>query len=190
MFGQFSGPKGSEGPPQKNKQPPRKSSPQQQQQAAQALTLFQNIDKDEDDKVSKAEMANMFEASGKEMSEDFWKTLDPDGNGSVTLEEWLYIHQMEQQQEQQGQQQQQQQQQQQSGQADVGSLFSQIDVDKDGKINKEELGNMFKSMGQEMTEEFWRESDPDNDGYILYDVSIHYSLRLFGLFISLCFTYC
>jgi hypothetical protein len=136
------------------------------------MKLFQSIDKDDNIKVSKEEMANFFESSGKEMTEEFWTALDPDGDRSVTLEEWVYFHQIQHQQQAQLRQQQQQQQKEQSGGLDVVSLFESMDGDKDGKLNKEELGNMFKSMGHEMTEEFWLESDPDGDGFVTFEASV------------------
>jgi Ca2+-binding EF-hand superfamily protein len=52
---------------------------------------------------------------------------------------------------------------------DMGTLLRSIDTDNDGKISKIELANTFRSLGQEMTEEFWRESDPDGDGYVSFE---------------------
>jgi len=52
---------------------------------------------------------------------------------------------------------------------DVATLLRSIDTDNDGKISKIELANTFRSLGQEMTEEFWRESDPDRDGYVSFE---------------------
>ena len=48
-------------------------------------------------------------------------------------------------------------------------MFKNLDVDKDGKLNKEELANTFKLLGQEMPEEFWLESDADGDGYVTFE---------------------
>ena len=53
--------------------------------------------------------------------------------------------------------------------AELRSVFQNIDTDKDGKLSKEELGNMFLALGQPMPPGFWEESDPDGDGYILFE---------------------
>ena len=55
------------------------------------------------------------------------------------------------------------------GDGDIATLLQSIDTDDDGKISKIELATIFRSLGQEMTEEFWRESDPDGDGYVSYE---------------------
>ena len=52
---------------------------------------------------------------------------------------------------------------------DIATLLQGIDTDKDGKISKLELAETFRLLGQEMTEEFWIESDPDGDGYVSYE---------------------
>jgi Ca2+-binding EF-hand superfamily protein len=52
---------------------------------------------------------------------------------------------------------------------DIATLLQSIDTDKDGMISKLELTETFRSLGQEMTEEFWIESDPDGDGYVSYE---------------------
>lgn len=52
---------------------------------------------------------------------------------------------------------------------DIATLLQNIDTDNDGKISKLELTETFRSLGEEMTEDFWRDSDPDGDGYVSYE---------------------
>ncbi|KAL9191109.1 hypothetical protein ACHAXT_000815 [Thalassiosira profunda] len=81
---EFSGPKGSEGPPPKQ--------PQQQQQAShleQMANLFENVDKNKDQLLSKAELAEMFRQLGSEMDDNFWEESDPDGDGHITFDEFV-----------------------------------------------------------------------------------------------------
>ena len=161
---EFTGPKGSEGPPKNPKPQQKKQAAKQQQreQSAQAddiATLFQNIDVDNDGKISRAELENAFKAAGQEMTEELWEDFDPDGDGYVLFEEFVGKQAAKQQQQRS-----------QSGQAnDIATLFQNIDVDNDGKISRAELEDTFKAAGQEMTEEFWEESDPDGDGYVLFE---------------------
>jgi Ca2+-binding EF-hand superfamily protein len=56
-----------------------------------------------------------------------------------------------------------------NGDNNIATLLQSIDTDNDGKISKIELAAIFRSLGQEMMEEFWRESDPDGDGYVSYE---------------------
>jgi len=44
-----------------------------------------------------------------------------------------------------------------------------MDTDKDGKLSKVELAVFFKAIGEDMTEDFWAQSDPDGDGYVLFE---------------------
>eukprot|EP00581_Thalassiosira_minuscula_P003826 CAMPEP_0183744026 /NCGR_PEP_ID=MMETSP0737-20130205/65519_1 /TAXON_ID=385413 /ORGANISM="Thalassiosira miniscula, Strain CCMP1093" /LENGTH=368 /DNA_ID=CAMNT_0025979661 /DNA_START=159 /DNA_END=1265 /DNA_ORIENTATION=- len=152
---EFSGPKGSE-PPPKKQPPPRRQTQQQQKQAEQAEfgAMFKDVDVDGDGKISKDELANKFKAAGREMTEEFWAEADPDGDGFVSLEEFVGPSKPQAEQK--------------SGE-DIGTIFQQIDVDGDGKISKDELANTFKAVGQEMTEEFWAESDPDGDGFVSFE---------------------
>ena len=41
-----------------------------------------------------------------------------------------------------------------------------MDIDGDGKISKEELAATFQVLGEEMTDEFWTESDTNGDGFV------------------------
>jgi len=52
---------------------------------------------------------------------------------------------------------------------DAARIAQKIDMDMDGKISKAELASVFEGGGAKMTEEFWKESDPDGNGYITYD---------------------
>ena len=169
---EFTGPKGAEEPP-KIREEKLKQQQQQQQQQQQELQaervyseLVKSIDTDQDGKISKSEMADKFIKMGQSpMTEIFWKQSDPDGDGFVTYDE--FIADMKEMQRQQQQQQQQQQGQQQ--QTDMTAVVQSIDTDKDGRISKAELAETFIKLGQEMTEEFWLESDLDGDGYITYE---------------------
>jgi len=92
---EFTGPKGSEEPPKKQrqekkkKQEPQKQQAQQQQHKQTVGSLFQSMDTDQDGKISKAELARMFEAVGQKMTLEFWAESDPDGDGYITFEEFV-----------------------------------------------------------------------------------------------------
>ena len=82
---EFTGPKGAEGPP----------STQQQQQRhepdplEQAAIIFQQMDVDGDGKISKEELAAAFEALGEEMTDKFWDESDTNGDGFVSVKEFI-----------------------------------------------------------------------------------------------------
>ncbi|KAL7540961.1 hypothetical protein ACHAXR_010518 [Thalassiosira sp. AJA248-18] len=130
---------------------------------------FVKIDANKDWKISKDEAFSYFEGLGQTINlESLWKDEDKDGDGVISWDEFTGPKGSDG--PPQKQKHHHQQQQQDTGQVnDVASLFQNIDVDKDGKISKTELGNMFKALGQDMTDEFWTESDPDGDGYVLFE---------------------
>lgn len=167
---EFTGPKGGEEPPKMREEKQRQQQQQQQkQQELQAERVYselvKSIDTDQDGKISKSELADKFIKMGQPpMTDMFWKQSDPDGDGYITYDE--FIADMK---EMQRQQQQQQQQGSQQQQTDMTAVVQSIDTDKDGRISKAELAETFIKLGQEMTEEFWLESDPDGDGYITYE---------------------
>ena len=95
---EFTGPKGGEPPPKKptkeeleqqRKMMQEQKMQEQQQKANEVLALLNSIDTDEDGKISKAELADMFSKLGQPMTEEFWEESDPDGDGFVTFEEFV-----------------------------------------------------------------------------------------------------
>ena len=84
---EFSGPKGSEGPPST----PQKQQRQQQQPdpLEQAVAIFQQMDIDGDGKISKEELAATFEAMGEPMTDEFWTESDTNGDGFVSIQEFV-----------------------------------------------------------------------------------------------------
>ncbi|KAL3771913.1 hypothetical protein ACHAW5_008026 [Stephanodiscus triporus] len=86
---EFKGPKGSEGPPPKMPKKHAKGQQHKQPQQENIETLVRQIDTDEDGKISKAELSNIFKEMGGELTESFWEESDPDGDGFITYEEFL-----------------------------------------------------------------------------------------------------
>ena len=133
---------------------------------------FVKIDDNKDWKISKDEAKRYFEGLGQPIViESLWEDEDKDGDGYISWEEFTGPKGNEgpPQKQKQQKQQQHQQQSEQTQPNDIATFFQGIDADEDGKISKAELANTFKAMGQEMTEEFWAESDPDGDGYVLFE---------------------
>ena len=136
---------------------------------------------------SKKEAQKYFSGLGQPIDIDsLFKEEDKDGDGYISWHEFsgpkggeeppkkpteqeLKQRRMQQQQMQQQQRQQQQQQQRQKEPIDIASIVQGIDTDKDGKISKDELAATFKALGQDLTDKFWHESDPDGDGYITFE---------------------
>jgi FK506-binding protein 14 len=130
---------------------------------------FVKIDANTDWEISFDEARMYFERLGQEVNLDkLWEDEDKDADGYISWDEFKgpkggegpppkmpKKHTMEQQHEQ-------------PQQENIETLVRQIDTDKDGKISKAELSNIFKEMGGELTESFWEESDPDGDGFITY----------------------
>jgi Ca2+-binding EF-hand superfamily protein len=85
---EFKGSKGSEGPPPKRKKTGPQQGEQRHQEQETVDTLIRRIDSDEDGRISKAELAYIFEEMGGELTEDFWDESDPDGDGFITFEEF------------------------------------------------------------------------------------------------------
>lgn len=129
---------------------------------------FVKIDANEDGRLSKKEAREYFEKMGQAIELDaLWKEEDKDGNGYISWEEFSGRKGDGPPQKQQ-QQQRQRQQARPDPRKEVAATFHAMDTDKDGRINKSELGEAFKAMGSEMTDEFWRESDGNGDGYISF----------------------
>jgi len=132
---------------------------------------FVKIDSNKDWKISKGEAKRYFEGLGQAINLDsLWKEEDKDGDGYIQWEEFSGPKGNEEPPKKQTQQQQQQPQQTESERInDIATIFQNIDIDKDGKISRAELTDAFKALGQEMTDGFWKESDPDGDGYVLFE---------------------
>lgn len=133
---------------------------------------FVKIDSNEDWRISKDEARIYFEGIGQMVNLNaLWDDEDANVDGYISWEEFKGPKGSEpppKKKEKQRKKRQQQQQHQQTSQADVTTLFQNMDLDKDGMISKYELANTFKALGQEMTEEFWTESDPDGDGHVTF----------------------
>lgn len=128
---------------------------------------FFKIDGNKDGRISKEEAKTHFDKLGQALDLDaLWKDEDKDGDGFITWEEFSGPKGGEPRAPTQKQQKKQQ-----AGEVpdEMPSFFKGVDTNNDGKLNKEEMAKMFESLGQEMTEEFWAESDPDGDGYITYE---------------------
>lgn len=132
---------------------------------------FVKIDANKDWKISRSEAKKYFEGLGQAINLDsLWKDEDKDNDGYISWEEFTGPKGGEgppQKQEQQKRKTKQSQQQQQ--QNEIVQLIQSLDADGDGKISKDELASIFRANGQEMTEDFWLESDPDGDGFVTFE---------------------
>mmetsp|Transcript_22133 Transcript_22133/g.48088 ORF Transcript_22133/g.48088 Transcript_22133/m.48088 type:complete len:304 (+) Transcript_22133:26-937(+) len=135
---------------------------------------FVKIDTDRDWRISKKEAKKYFEGLGQVVDLDsLWDDEDENVDGYISWEEFKGPKGNDpppkKQKKQRKKQHNQQQQQEQTEQVNVAALFQNMDTDKDGKLSKAELAVFFKTMGEEMTEDFWAQSDPDGDGYVLFE---------------------
>jgi Ca2+-binding EF-hand superfamily protein len=152
---------------------------------------FAKIDANGDWEISIDEAREYFEGLGQRINLDtLWKVKDTDGDGYISWEEFqgpkggkddappppppkqmLNNQQKKKPTQQQHLQQQHPQQQQQHSEQGIATtrIAQKIDTDMDGKISKAELAAVFEGGGAKMTEELWKESDPDGNGYITYD---------------------
>eukprot|EP00984_Skeletonema_dohrnii_P030216 scaffold21542_cov121-Skeletonema_dohrnii-CCMP3373.AAC.1 len=86
---EFTGPKGAEGPPStQQKQQTQEVNPLEQA-AAQAAAIFHQMDLDSDGKISKEELAAAFELMGEKMTDEFWTESDTNGDGFVSIQEFI-----------------------------------------------------------------------------------------------------
>jgi Ca2+-binding EF-hand superfamily protein len=149
---------------------------------------FAKIDANGDWEISIDEAREYFEGLGQRIDLDtVWKVKNTDGDGYISWEEFQGLKggeddappppppkqmlnnqqkkkptQQQHTQQQHPQQHHPQQQQQHSEQGFAAARIAQkIDTDMDGKISKAELAAVFEGGGAKMTEEFWKESDPD-----------------------------
>eukprot|EP00547_Thalassionema_nitzschioides_P007571 CAMPEP_0194206908 /NCGR_PEP_ID=MMETSP0156-20130528/5816_1 /TAXON_ID=33649 /ORGANISM="Thalassionema nitzschioides, Strain L26-B" /LENGTH=453 /DNA_ID=CAMNT_0038933555 /DNA_START=57 /DNA_END=1418 /DNA_ORIENTATION=+ len=119
----------------------------------QMMQIFARLDANGDGKISKEELTENFKAAGKEdLVDGIFASDDKDGDGFITLEETMASKQQQAAQKAQYE--------------SMMQIFAQTDTNQDGKISKEELGTALKAVGQEMTDEFWDESDLDKDGFV------------------------
>lgn len=125
---------------------------------------FVKIDSNKDWKISKPEAERYFEEEkGQKIDLDaLWKEEDKDGDGFIQWEEFSGPK---------GGQEPPKKKQPppKNNEKDVVRIFQQMDVNKDGKLSRAELTDAFKPMGREVTDEIWNGSDPDGDGYILFE---------------------
>lgn len=140
---------------------------------------FIKIDTNEDWEISYDEAMKYFDGLGQQVDLDsLFKDEDKDGDGYISWEEFTgpkggepppkkpTKEELEQQRKMMQEQKMQEQQQKAN---EVIALLNSIDTDKDGKISKAELADMFLKLGQPMTEEFWEESDSDGDGFVTFE---------------------
>lgn len=127
---------------------------------------FKDIDSNKDWKISREEAQTYFAHKNQNIDIDaLFKDEDTNGDGYVSWDEFSGPKGSEgpppsmQQNHQRGQP---------DPVEHVAAIFQQMDTDGDGKISKSELQTAFKSMGHEMTEEFWVESDANGDGHISF----------------------
>lgn len=157
---------------------------------------FKKIDADGDWRISRKEAKSYFKKIGQGVNLDsLWSEEDDDGDGYISWEEFKgakgseeppSVRQRELEKRQKEEMEKAQQKQKLAERrekkarerekkardaeaAKILDMYSLMDDDGDGKLSREELGTMFKQYGQEMTDEFWEESDPDGDGYVTFE---------------------
>eukprot|EP00521_Asterionellopsis_glacialis_P000199 CAMPEP_0195255220 /NCGR_PEP_ID=MMETSP0706-20130129/5516_1 /TAXON_ID=33640 /ORGANISM="Asterionellopsis glacialis, Strain CCMP134" /LENGTH=225 /DNA_ID=CAMNT_0040308041 /DNA_START=104 /DNA_END=781 /DNA_ORIENTATION=- len=143
---------------QQQSQPTNKLSQREREEAA-----FHSMDTDKDGKISKSELGDFFKQAGGEMTDEFWDESDLDNDGFLSWEEFVSDANSKEHQKQE-----------QKDELDFEYNVNVLGIldtktDKDGKISKSELSELFKQQGGELTDEFWDESDLDNDGFISWE---------------------
>jgi len=166
--------------------------PEQQGGDAPAPNEFAKIDTDRDGRLSREEASKYFDSKNQPIDIDgLWAAEDKDSDGYISWGEFTgpkgdgpprqqrkkdggteQRRQKKRQEEKQRpppKQEPKQEQEEQSAAEQVARIFHQMDADKDMKLSREELSGVFKAMGQEMTDEFWDESDGDGNGYVSFE---------------------
>ena len=157
---------------------------------------FKKIDADGDWRISRKEAKSYFKRIGQNVDLDsLWSEEDDDGDGYISWEEFkgakgseespsVRQRELEKRQEEEMEKARQKQERAERREkkarkrerkardaeaAKVLDMYKIMDDDGDGKLSREELGAMFKQYGQEMTDAFWEESDPDGDGFVTFE---------------------
>lgn len=156
---EFSGPKGDGPPPPPQKKKPKAKSTTKQEKEVDELIAAMDTDKDR--RVSKSEMRNFFTSKGEVMTDELWEGFDTNKDGFVSRTDLLVPINTQQKKKREKAKPELS-----SQQEKDAAAFELMDTDKDGKINKEELGAFFKSAGTVMSDEFWEESDKNKDGFV------------------------
>ena len=132
---------------------------------------FEKIDADGDWKLDREEARSYFDAKGQGQQIDLdalWRGEDEDGDGFISWAEFTgpkgdvppppsrrEKKEKENVKESPPAQ-----------RREAAATFEALDTDKDRKLSRVELGALFASMGQPMTDEFWEGSDKDGDGFV------------------------
>lgn len=166
---EFTGSKG-DGPPQIEN---AELSEEEQEDFERIVSVFKQVDTDGDLIITRKEMSAFLKASGQKMSlDDIWNSMDEDSDGKINWDEFLQRHFYEQQLMLQKQEEQRKQQklkkskQKQKEKKQNTAVFDGLDIDKDGRLTRDELAKLLSDKGLELTDQFWKESDIDGDGYI------------------------
>ncbi|CAL8090073.1 unnamed protein product [Calicophoron daubneyi] len=127
----------------------------QQTKAKQFMAIFNKLDKDNSGVVSTKELLECLTASGvsRQRIDKLMKQLDLNNNGEITLGEYRLALGISNE-----------------SIAEWRQLFESLDKDRTGKINGDELMNMFKEMGGSANEEQLKDwimaNDVDGDGTV------------------------
>lgn len=135
--------------------------PPEDEDEIQAKAMFAKADTDNDGKLSRTEFDTMFlqqlGALGedtdniKEQLDHFWNSQDYNGDGFLSIEEFLGPSEADDGED-----------------TDPEQEFAALDTDGDGKLSPAEIEAFFTTLGQDVPEDFWDHLDEDKDGFITY----------------------
>ena len=131
-----------------------------EEQRAEFQHIFNLIDKDKDGKICGKEIETFMKAIGKKPTASELKrimdTVDTDKKGSVSFQEFITMLSLQSE----------------DSSDDYREVFAVFDKNKDGFITHSELRDVFKRLGENLTneeiDEMMSEADIDRDGRLSY----------------------
>ncbi|KAH7423378.1 hypothetical protein KP509_12G052400, partial [Ceratopteris richardii] len=124
---------------------------------------FRRFDADGDGKISPSELGAVFRSLGDQLTDEdlilMVKAVDKDGDGFVDLQGFISMNAEHASSSQES-----------CGRQELEEAFRRFDADGDGKISPSELGAVFRSLGDQLTDEdlilMVKAVDKDGDGFV------------------------